>query len=424
MKKPLVMLLAGGGGTRLGVLVKQRAKPAVPFAGRYRIIDFALTNVMHAQLPWVGVLTQYKPLSLMEHMGVGEAWNLQGRSRGVRILPPRTGEADSDWYQGTADAIWQNVDFMDSMAPERVVILSGDHIYRMDYRRMVEEHVERGAALSIAVMEVAPEDTSRFGMLWTDARGRITRFEEKPKAADTRLASMGIYVFEYPALVKALQDIVATKQGNDFGAHIMPALLAGGNVYAHRFDGYWRDVGTVSSYFHASMDCLDASSGLDLEGWEVCSRQETLRDGDMPPVRFGARAEVGKARLSAGCWIEGRVQGSVLSPGVQVGPGAVVEEAVLMDGAVIRPGARVRRAILDKGVVVGAGAVLDGGRDEVTNKEYAKCQMDGMVVVGKGSRIPEGCRVGSNTVLEAGLQEADFPGDLPDGATLVRRAHP
>jgi glucose-1-phosphate adenylyltransferase len=414
------MLLAGGGGTRLGVLVKQRAKPAVPFAGRYRIIDFALTNVMHAKLPWVGVLTQYKPLSLMEHMGLGEAWNLQGRSRGVRILPPRTGEADADWYQGTADAIWQNMDFMAGMRPERVLILSGDHIYRMDYRRMLDEHVARRAELSIAVMDVPPEDTHRFGMLWTDAEGRITRFEEKPRQADTRLASMGIYVFEWPVLAQALEEIVGGKQGNDFGQHIIPAMLRSRRVYAHRFEGYWRDVGTISSYFQASMDVLDPVSGFDLERWEVCTRQETLGAGDMPPLRLGPRAEASGVRLSAGCQIDGRVRRAVLSPGVRVGVGALVEEAVLLDGAVVGEGAVVRRAIVDKDVVVGPGAVLDGGRDEVVNPIHAKCDLAGMVVVGKGTRIPAGVRIGSNAVLEAGLTEADFQGDVPDGGTLTR----
>lgn len=419
MKKPLVMLLAGGGGTRLGPLVKHRAKPAVPFAGRYRIIDFALSNVMHAGFDWVGVLTQYKPLSLMRHLGVGDAWNLRGRRSGVRILPPRTGETDADWYRGTADAIWQNIDFMRQMKPERVLILSGDHIYRMDYRRMLDQHLERNADLSIAVMEVVPEDVSRFGMIWTDPQGSITRFEEKPVQADTRLASMGIYLFEWKCLVEALEQIVATRQGYDFGFDIMARLLSSRRVVAHRFDGYWRDVGTISSYYAANMDALNPDSGLDLDAWEICTRDEDDPGADRTPTRIGCCAECRRSLVSAGGLIEGSVVDSVLSPDVRVEAGARVERSIIMDGVVVRAGAVVTGTVLDKQVEVGAGASIDAGRTGVDNERFGKCQLTGLSVIGKGVQLPAGIRIGSSVVIDSGIPTDHLPAELADGESVV-----
>lgn len=417
--KPLVMLLAGGGGTRLGPLVGQRAKPAVPFAGRYRIIDFALSNVMHAGLDWVGVLTQYKPLSLMRHLGVGGAWNLRGRRRGVRILPPRTGEADADWYRGTADAIWQNFDFMRQMEPERVLILSGDHIYRMDYGRMLQKHMESSADLTIAVMPVADEEVSRFGMVWTDDDDAIVKFEEKPAQADTRLASMGIYLFEWRCLVEALEQVVATRQGFDFGFDIMARLLSSKRVVAHRFDGYWRDVGTLSSYYAANMDALEPGSGLDLDGWQICTRDEEDPGADRIPARVGCCANSRRSLVSAGCVIEGEVSDSILSPDVRVEAGARVERSILMDGVTVRAGAVVTGAVLDKRVEIGPGAIIDAGRQAAINARFDKCQLAGLSVIGKGVQLPAGVRVGANVVVAAGPPTRDLPAELGDGQSLV-----
>ena len=418
VNKPLVMLLAGGGGTRLGVLVQNRATPAVPFGGCYRIIDFALSNVMHAGLDWVGVLTQYKPLSLMSHIGVGEPWNFYGRQRGTRILPPRTGEAAADWYQGTADAIWQNIDFMESMRPERVLILSGDHIYRMDYRQMLIDHLDRKADATIAVMEVAPEEVSRFGMIWTDHQGNITRFEEKPKKTETRQASMGIYLFEWPCLMQALRDIVGTRQGVDFGHDIMPRILDSKRIVAHRFAGYWRDVGTIASFFQANMDSLDPHSGLNLDSWEICTRDDNNLLGDRPPARFGRMAACHDVLVSAGCRLDGSVNRTICSPDVSICRGAHVEDSILMHGVTVGPGAVVRQAIVDKGVWIGAGATLDGGDNSVNNQEYKKCELHGMVVVGNSVRIPDGIRIGPNVVIEAGTGAPAFHGDVKAGATV------
>jgi glucose-1-phosphate adenylyltransferase len=418
MKKPLVMLLAGGGGTRLGVLVQHRAKPAVPFGGPYRIIDFTLSNVMHAGLDWVGVLTQYKPLSLMSHIGVGEPWSFQGRNRGVQILPPRTGSEASDWYQGTADAFWQNMDFMESMRPERVLILSGDHIYRMDYRNMIADHIARKADVTIAVMEILPEDCSRFGMVWTDSDGNITRFEEKPQKTEARLASMGIYLFEWPCLVQALREIVSSKQGVDFGHDVLPSLVETKRLMAHRFHGYWRDVGTISSYFQASMDVLKQDSGLDIDRWEICTRDGNQLSGDRPPTRLGRHAMCEGVVAAAGCQIDGTVKEAVLSPDVRIERGAIVEDVILMHGVTVGAGAVVRRAILDKNVRVGAGAVIDGGRDMVPNEEYRKCDLKGIVIVGKNVRLPDGIRIGSNVVVETGADLQKHDPQIPDGSTV------
>ncbi len=421
MKKPLVMLLAGGGGTRLGELVRYRAKPAVPFAGQYRIIDFALSNVMHAGFDCVGVLSQYKPISLMRHLRMGEAWNLHGLRRGARILPPRTGDRASDWYHGTANAVWQNLDFMEAQKPERILILSGDHIYRMDYRNMLAEHHDRRADLTIATMPVGPQDVSRFGMIWTDDAGRIVRFEEKPEQADTDLASMGVYLFEWDCLSNALREIVATGQGDDFGQHIIPRLLPSRKVCAHRFEGYWRDVGTVSSYFAANLDALDPQSGLDLESWEICTQADADLGGVSPPVRYTRGAECAQSLISPGCVVGGTVIRSLLSPGVQIHSGARVEESILFNGVVVEAGASVRRAIVDKYTRIGAGAVLDGGRDQTHNPDHARCQLAGMVVVGKRAVIPAGARIGSNVVVEGGVSEDMFAQDVPDGSTVHQK---
>ncbi len=418
MKKPLVMLLAGGGGTRLGVLVKKRAKPAVPFAGRYRIIDFALSNVMHAGLDWVGVLTQYKPLSLMRHLGVGGAWNLRGRRRGVRILPPRTGEEAGDWYKGTADAIWQNFNFMKQMSPERVLILSGDHIYRMDYRKMIDDHLAQGADLTIAVMKVEPRDVSRFGMVWTDSSGIVSRFEEKPPEADTSLASMGIYLFEWDCLVDALESVVATKKGYDFGFDVMARLLGSKKVSTHLFEGYWRDVGTISSYYNANMDALDPRSGLDLDRWEICTKDEDGPRGDQPPAVFSKGSRCIDSLVSSACVVQGQVQGSILSPGVIVETGATVVSSILMDGVVVRSGTKIKGALVDKKVNIGKGVIIDAGRSATTNLDYEKCLLDGLSVIGKGVVIPDGVQIGANVVIDSDVIQEQFSENLPDGSSL------
>jgi len=379
------MLLAGGGGTRLNILAHLRAKPAVPFGGAYRIIDFTLSNVMNSGIGNVAVLTQYKPLSLMWHLGTGEAWDMIGRTRGVKILPPRTGEKDSDWYRGTADAIRQNMEFILRDRPKQVLVLSGDHIYHMNYEPMIRFHQERKADLTIATMKVPPEDTRHFGIAIIEEDGRIVDWEEKPVEARSNLASMGIYVFSTERLIDALRQ----SKGNDFGNHIIPTLREAGRVYAYPFEGYWKDVGTLQAYWEANRDLLDSSSRLDLPSWRARTNlEEAGRLGDRPPARIAPSAKVSGSLIGCGCRIEGEVVRSVLSPGVHVGRGARIVDSVVMHDGRIEEDALVDRAILDKKARVGAGTVLGEGGNEPANGEFAEHLFTGLTVVGKGAAIP------------------------------------
>ena len=289
-KEALVLLLAGGVGSRLNILVQNRAKPAVPFGGIYRIIDFSLSNVINSGLKKVGVLTQYKPLSLMSHLGTGEAWDLTGRSRGVKILPPRTGSKESDWYKGTADAVRRNIDFIESNPADEVLILSGDHIYHMDFDAMIEYHRSKKADVTVAMMVVPKSQMHQFGAGITDERNRIIDWEEKPKNPRTNLASMGIYVFDCQYLLNTLSR---DKDEVDFGMHILPQAIAHDNVFAYPFYGYWRDVGTIQAYWDANMDVIKKESGISPEKWKIRTNVEAEeRPADRPPVRFGDRAQM------------------------------------------------------------------------------------------------------------------------------------
>jgi glucose-1-phosphate adenylyltransferase len=342
MKSPedtLVLLLAGGVGSRLNVLVKTRAKPAVPFAGLYRIIDFSLSNVMNSGMRHVGVLTQYKPLSLMRHLGTGDAWDFSGRSRGVKILPPSTGFKDSDWYKGTADAIRQNLNFIRAHLSRETLILSGDHIYRMDLHAMVEHHRGNNADITIAMMVVPKSQIHQFGTGITDHGGRIVEWEEKPKVPRTNLASMGIYVFNTEYLINLLEE---NKDDSDFGMHLIPKVIARDNVFAYPFEGYWRDVGTIQAYWEANMDLLADEPEISPEAWGIRPNLESEQQfADRIPARFAAGSRVCCSMISAGCIIEGEVVNSVLSPGVQVGPGSCVRDSVILHDCIIEERATV-----------------------------------------------------------------------------------
>ena len=344
------MLLAGGDGSRLNVLVEARAKPAVPFGGNYRIIDFTLSNIMNSGLERIGVLTQYKPLSLMSHIGSGQAWDFEGRNRGIKILPPHTGEKDSDWYKGTADALRQNMDYLNRYDPEEILIVSGDHIYYMDYAPMIAFHKQKKADLTVAMMEVPREQTVHFGTAQTGGGGRIVGWEEKPKNPKGSLASLGIYVFRVPYLLKALRNPAFM----DFGQHLIPSAMGRDRIFAYPFSGYWRDVGTLAFYFEAHMDLLNPKSGLNPEAWGVQTNlEEEGLKGDRPPVLIQKNARVVRSFLSADTIIEGRVEGSILSPGVKVGKGAQVLNSILMHDCRIEPGAYLDRVIADKKARVG-----------------------------------------------------------------------
>lgn len=414
----LALLLAGGVGSRLNVLVQTRAKPAVRFAGIYRIIDFTLSNVMNSGLTRVGVMTQYKPLSLMRHIGTGEAWDFTGRSRGVEILPPRTGASDSDWYKGTADAVRQNIDFIKANPSREIVILSGDHIYQMDYDAMIHFHRHKQADVTIAMMVVPKEQIHQFGAGITDIDGRIIDWEEKPTEPRTNLASMGIYVFNTEYL---LEMLASDKEETDFGMHLLPRAIGRDRVFAYPFYGYWRDVGTVQAYWEANMDVLRPEAGLLPQAWGV--RPNPYADGgiaDRCPASYAAGCRVHGSMVSAGCRIEGEVINSVLSPGVHVAKNAVVRDSIISDDCVIGEGAVVDLAILDKRVTVGAGAVIGAGDDKTTvNRKFPKHLYTGITVVGKGATLPAGAMVGRNCMVSPSSVATDFPASgVPSGESL------
>lgn len=404
MTNTQVMLLAGGVGSRLNVLVEARAKPAVPFGGNYRIIDFTLSNIMNSGLERVGVLTQYKPLSLMGHIGSGQAWDFQGRNRGIKILPPHTGEKDSDWYKGTADALRQNMDYLTRYDPEEILIVSGDHIYYMDYAPMIAFHRRKKADMTVAMIEVPKKQAVHFGIAQVEAQGRIVGWEEKPKNPAGSLASLGIYVFRVPYLLKALRNPVFM----DFGQHLIPAAVGRDRIFAYPFSGYWRDVGTLAFYFEAHMDLLNPKSGLNPEAWGVQTNlEEEGLKGDRPPVIIQKNARVTRSFLSADTVIEGRVEGSILSPGVRVGKGAHVLNSIIMHDCRIEAGAYLDRVITDKKVRVGAKSRVIGTAG-VPNREFPEQLKEGLTLIGKGTSIPPGMKIQGNTIIYPWVEEGDF----------------
>ncbi len=422
MKTDVVaLILAGGRGTRLNLIAAKRAKPAVPFAGMYRIIDFTLTNAMVSEIRHVGVLTQYRPTSLMDHLGDGDAWDLSGVRASLQVLPPSLGRAHSDWYRGTADAVFQNIGFLRNLEPRDVVILSGDHIYSMDFRPMIARHRESGADLTIAAMEVPWEEVSRFGVMKIDGDENVTEFIEKSPERISNIANMGIYVFRREALLEELHRNCPDGKF-DFGAHVIPGMLGRRKILAHRFSGYWRDVGTLGSYWSANMDALDPSTGLDLGAWRARTNLDGRGQVFHPAAHFGAGSNVRNSLVSRGCVIEGEVVGSVLSPGVRVGRGARVVDSVVMHDALIDRGAAVERAILDKDVTVGAGARV--GRADARggfNEHFPTHLSDGITVVGKGTSIPAGAVIGANVLIgtEVGALRVNELRDVPDGGTVA-----
>ncbi len=411
MKKEntLVLLLAGGVGSRLNNLVQTRAKPAAPFGGIYRIIDFALSNVMNSGLNQIGVLTQYKPLSLMKHLGTGEPWDFIGRSRGIKILPPRTGSKDSDWYKGTADAVRQNIDFIKAHPSKEILLLSGDHIFRMDFDDMIQFHRRKKADVTIGMMVVPKSEIHQFGAGITNDEGRIVEWEEKPKEPRTNLASMGIYVFDTEYLLSMLTE---DREEIDFGMHLLPRAIENHNVFAYPFHGYWRDVGTVQAYWQTNMDLLREDSGIDPEGWGTRPSVEAGVKGiaDRPPSRFAAGSSVKNSMISAGCFIEGEVINSVLSPGVRVAAGAVVRDSILFHDCLIEEEAVIDLAILDKRVQVGKSAVVGHGEDKDTpNAENPTHLYTGITMVGKDAEVPAMARIGRNCRISLLTRKEDYP---------------
>ncbi len=414
----LVLLLAGGVGSRLNLLVETRAKPAVTFGGIYRIIDFSLSNVMNSGLTRVGVLTQYKPLSLMGHIGTGEPWDFTGRSRGVKILPPRTGMKDSDWYQGTADAVRRNIDFIESNPTDEILMLSGDHIYHMDFAAIIEYHRFKKADITVGMMVVPESEIHQFGAGIVNEDNRVVDWEEKPQVPRTNLASMGIYVFDRNYLLKTL---ARDKNEIDFGMHILPWAIENDNVFAYPFYGYWRDVGTIQSYWQANMDLLRPESGISPEKWQICTNVEAEgRRADRPAARFLEHADVHNSLISAGCIIKGTVINSVLSPGVVVEEGAVVRDSILFRDCVVKKNARLDLVISDKLTRFGAGcAVGVGDNHDIPNRLNPKHLYTGITLIGEFARIPEGMRIGRNCTVRCNATKKMFTVPmLQDGESL------
>ena len=386
-KECVAMLLAGGQGSRLYVLTQEMAKPAVPYGGKYRIIDFPLSNCVNSGIDTVGVLTQYQPLVLNDYIGNGQPWDLDRIHGGVHILSPFQTSVGAQWYKGTANAIYQNISFVDRYCPEYVLILSGDHIYKMDYAEMLSAHKERGADCTIAVLEVSMEEASRFGIMNTDDESRVYEFEEKPKAPKSNLASMGVYIFTWSKLKEYLianeNDPSASK---DFGQNIIPDMLRDGQrMYAYHFDGYWKDVGTIDSLWEANMDLLNPKVPLDLydPGWKIYSRNPV-----MPPHYVGANGTVQNSMLVEGCIVDGLVDFSILFAGVVVEEGATVRDSIIMPGTVIRRGAVVEYAIVGQDSVVNENAVI-GARPELVEDKSAW----GVTVIGHGVTISAGAQI-------------------------------
>lgn len=398
-KEWIAMLLAGGQGSRLYALTRDIAKPAVPFGGKYRIIDFPLSNCVNSGIDTVGVLTQYQPLQLNEYLGNGQPWDLDRIHGGVYVLPPYQKIANSDWYTGTANAIYQNINFINRYAPEYVVILSGDHIYKMDYSKMLEFHKEKQADCTIAVMEVPWEEASRFGIMACDEDKKIYEFAEKPKEPKSNLASMGIYIFTWSKLKKYLEEDEANPESeNDFGKNVIPAMLQNGErMYAYAFQGYWKDVGTIDSLWEANMDLLDSNVPLDLydDAWKIYARNPV-----MPPQYVAEGAVTQNSMISEGCIVEGDVDFSILFAGVTVEKGAVVHDSIIMPGSVIKAGAVVEYSIVAENVVVGENAQVGDRPENIEDKANW-----GVTVIAKGIHIGKNAKVPAKAMIEKDVPE-------------------
>ncbi|HEX2195127.1 MAG TPA: sugar phosphate nucleotidyltransferase [Candidatus Limnocylindria bacterium] len=398
----LTLILAGGEGERLSILSQVRAKPGVPFGGKYRIIDFALSNAVNSGLTDVAVLTQYAPRSLMDHIGVGRPWDLDRTHGGVTLLQPYLGRGRArDWYRGTADAVLQNADFIADRDPELVLVLAGDHVYKMDYRPFIELHRSRAAEVTCAVRTVPLEEAHRFGILEVEADGRVTAFVEKPTQPVSNLVSMGVYVFTW----SVLREVLAPERV-DFGRDLLPWMVTSGRrVFAYDFRGYWQDVGTVEAYWRTSLDLLSDSRGIELNdlGWLIYTRSE-----ERPPARLGPGAAVRRSMVSHGCVVEGQVEHSILSPGVLIGPGARVRDSIVMFDTSVGEGAVLDRAIVDKDCVIGAGSVVGEGSATRPNRDEPERLYAGITLVGKRATVPARLRIGRNCRIDPGVTAADF----------------
>ena len=411
------MLLAGGQGSRLGVLTSKVAKPAVAFGGKYRIIDFPLSNCINSGVDTVGVLTQYQPLRLNTHIGIGIPWDLDRNIGGVTVLPPYEKSSNSEWYTGTANAIYQNLEYMESYNPEYVLILSGDHIYKMDYEVMLDFHKANNAEVTIAVMPVPIEEASRFGIMIADENHRITEFEEKPEHPRSNLASMGIYIFNWRTLKEAL-IAMADQPALDFGKHVIPYCHEkGAPLYAYEFTGYWKDVGTLSSYWEANMELIDIVPEFNLyeEYWKIYTKSEI-----QPPDYIAADSVVERSIIGEGSEVYGEVYNSVIGCGVTIGKETVIRDSIIMNQTQIGEGCEINKAIIAENVVVGNQVKLGVG-EEAENDTAPHIYNHGLVTIGEKSVIPDGISVGKNSVISGVTAAADYEdSQLASGKTLIK----
>lgn len=413
----IAMLLAGGQDSRLGVLTSKVAKPAVAFGGKYRIIDFPLSNCINSGIDTVGVLTQYQPLRLNSHIGIGIPWDLDRNFGGVTILPPYEKSGNSEWYTGTANAIYQNLDYMETFQPDYVLILSGDHIYKMDYEVMLDYHKANHADITIAAMPVPIEEASRFGVVVTDGEGRIEEFQEKPPQPKSNLASMGIYIFSWQVLKDALIAL-RNEPGCDFGKHIIPYCHENGQrLFAYEYNGYWKDVGTLGSYWEANMELIDIIPEFNLyeEFWKIYTNSSIL-----PPQYVASQAVIDRCIIGNGAEIYGEVHNCIISSGVVIGEGAVVRDSIIMRDAQIGQGCVIDKAIIAENTKIGDHAVLGIGSD-VPNRLKPAIYSFGLVTIGENSVIPESVQIGKNTAISGVTSREDYPdGVLESGETLIK----
>jgi len=416
-KEMIAMLLAGGQGSRLGVLTSNIAKPAVTFGGKYRIIDFPLSNCINSGVDTVGVLTQYQPLRLNTHIGIGIPWDLDKNIGGVSILPPYEKSTSSEWYTGTANAIYQNMEYMEYYNPDYVLILGGDHIYKMDYEAMLDFHKQKNADVTLATIPVPWEEASRFGVAITDEARRIMDFEEKPKEPRSNLASMGIYIFSWKVLKEALITL-SEQKGCDFGKHIIPYCHnKGDRIFAYEYNGYWKDVGTLGAYWEANMELIDLVPVFNLyeEFWKIYTKSDIIL-----PQFIGEEAVIDKAIIGEGAEVYGEVHNSVIGSGVYIGQGAVVRDSIIMKSTVVEDGAKIYKGIVAESATIGKGTELGIGED-IPNVVEPSIYSFGLVTVGEGTVIPPGVKVGKNTAIRGITTPSDYPeGYLASGETLIK----
>lgn len=412
IKQMSAFILAGGVGKRLSLLTSQRAKPAVPFAGKYRIIDFTITNCVRSGIGEIYVLAQYISRSLERHLGIGKPWDLDRATGGLHILHPHLGFRAADWYRGTADALYQNMSILESLESDHVLVLSGDHVYNMDYGKFLEYHIASGRPATVAVTDVPRSMTKHFGIATVSRGGKILRFDEKPDKAASTLASMGIYIFDRRFLMSTMERLKKSHEDLDFGKHLLPSLVRRGKVSGFRYSGFWLDIGTLKSYYNASLSLLAKKPRLELSGagYGVMTAPD-----DHPPMRMLKGSKIERSMICSGCVIGGTVRSSVLSPGVIVEKGAIVEDSVIMQDCVIGKDARVKNVILDKEVRIGSGTSIGSGDARIVNGLQPEYLDFGVTLVGKGSRIPSGISIGTNCLLAGRLPRID----IPDGSSSI-----